>query len=106
MFSSGKIMTSFGGSKTVRKWRIFAKKFWRFEGRFGLVTSGIPLIAMCYFMMYVGVVVMDKQAEHRYMRVQSLTNRELSLKEEHDAMRELLLRADRLDDGSLKPVPK
>jgi hypothetical protein len=96
---------SFGGSKTVRKWKLFARKFWRFEGRFGLVTSGIPLIGMCYFMMYVGVVVMDKQAEHRYMRVQSLTNRELSLKEEHEAMREMLLKADKLDDGSLKPLP-
>ena len=73
---------------------LFCKKFWRFEGRFGLVTSGIPLIAMCYFMMYVGVVVMDKQAEHRYMRVQSLTSRELSIKEEHDAIRDMLNRAE------------
>lgn len=86
---------TFGGSRTVRQWKLFARKFWRFEGRFGLVTSGIPLIAMCYFMMYVGVVVMDKQAEHRYMRVQSLTARELSLKEEHETMREMLLKAER-----------
>jgi hypothetical protein len=48
-------------------------------------------------MMYVGVVVMDKQAEHRYMRVQSLTARELSLQEEHDAIREMLLKADSED---------
>lgn len=88
---------TFGGSRTVRQWKLFARKFWRFEGRFGLVTSGIPLIAMCYFMMYVGVVVMDKQAEHRYMRVQSLTARELSLKEEHDTMRAMLLKAERND---------
>lgn len=101
-------MTSFGGSHTVRKLKLWTRKFWRFEGRFGIVTSGIPLIAMCYFMMYVGVVVMDKQAEHRYMRVQSLTNRELSLKEEHDAIRDMLLKADRMDqdDLSLKPLPK
>jgi hypothetical protein len=88
---------AFGGSKRAREWKLFARKFWRFEGRFGLLTSGIPLIAMCYFMMYVGVVVMDKQAEHRYMRVQSLTTRELSLKEEHEAMREMLMRAEQSD---------
>jgi hypothetical protein len=101
-------MTAFGGSKSVRKFRLWTRKFWRFEGRFGLVTSGVPLIAMCYFMMYVGVVVMDKQAEHRYMRVQSLTSRELSLKEEHDAIREMLLKADQMDqeDQSLKPLPR
>ena len=99
-------MTAFGGSRRVREWKLFLRKFWRFEGRFGLVTSGIPLIGMCYFMMYVGVVVMDKQAEHRYMRVQSLTSRELSLREEHEAMRDLLLKADRLDDGTLKPIAK
>ena len=81
----------------MRRWRLWGRQFWRFEGRFGLVTSGIPLIAMCYFMMYVGVVVMDKQAEHRYMRVQSLTARELSLQEEHDAIRDMLLKADSED---------
>ena len=52
---------------------------------------------MCYFMMYVGVVVMDKQAEHRYLRVQSLTNRELSLREEYEAMQDLLRKADQMD---------
>lgn len=52
---------------------------------------------MCYFMMYVGVVVMDKQAEHRYMRVQSVTNRELNLQEEHEAISDLLRKADILD---------
>jgi hypothetical protein len=86
---------SFGGSKSVRKFKLWTRKFWRFEGRFGLVTSGIPLIAMCYFMLYVGVVVMDKQAEHRFMRVQSLTAREMSVKEEHDAIRDMLLKADK-----------
>ena len=50
---------------------------------------------MCYFMLYVGVVVMDKQAEHRFMRVQSLTAREMSVKEEHDAIRDMLLKADK-----------
>ena len=90
-------MTAFGGSKSVRRLRLWTRKFWRFEGRFGLVTSGVPLIAMCYFMMYVGVVVMDKQSEHRYMRVQSLTSRELSLKEEHEAIRDLLFKAEQMD---------
>jgi hypothetical protein len=93
---------TFGGSHTVRKWRLWARKFWRFEGRFGLVTSGIPLIGMCYFMLYVGVVVMDKQAEHRFMRVQSLTARELSIREEHDAIRDMLLKADREDAARAK----
>ena len=79
----------------MRKFKLWTRKFWRFEGRFGLVTSGIPLIAMCYFMLYVGVVVMDKQAEHRFMRVQSLTAREMSVKEEHDAIRDMLLKADK-----------
>ena len=61
---------------------------------------------MCYFMMYVGVVVMDKQAEHRYMRVQSLTTRELSLKEEHEAIREMLMRTEKADQLEYQPVPK
>jgi len=102
-------MTSFGGSKSLRNFRLWAKRFWRFEGRFGLVTSGIPLIGMCYFMMYVGTVVMDKQAEHRYMRVQSLTTRELSLKEEYDAIQDMLRKADEREKGGdfeIVPVPK
>ena len=102
-------MTSFGGSKSLRKFRIVARRFWRFEGRFGLVTSGIPLIGMCYFMMYVGTVVMDKQAEHRYLRVQSLTSRELSLQEEYDAIQDMLRKADQQendDDFEIVPVPK
>jgi hypothetical protein len=99
-------MSSFGGSKLVRRCKLWGRRFWRFEGRFGLVTSGIPLIAMCYFMMYVGVVVMDKQAEHRYMRVQSLTTRELSLKEEHEAIREMLMRTERAEELEYQPVPK
>lgn len=92
----------------MRNFRLWTKKFWRFEGRFGLVTSGIPLVAMCYFMMYVGVVVMDKQAEHRYLRVQSLTNREMSIREEYDAIQDMLRKADAMDEAEmeLKPVPK
>lgn len=63
---------------------------------------------MCYFMMYVGVVVMDKQAEHRYLRVQSLTNRELSISEEYDAINDMLRNAEAMDEAEmeLKPVPK
>ena len=63
---------------------------------------------MCYFMMYVGVVVMDKQAEHRYLRVQSLTNRELSIREEYDAINDMLRNAEAMDEAEmeLKPVPK
>ena len=81
----------------MRNLHLWKQRFWRHEGRFGLVTSGLPLFAMCYFMMYVGVVVMDKQAEHRYLRVQSLTNRELSLREEYEAMQDLLRKADQMD---------
>jgi chaperonin cofactor prefoldin len=63
-------------------------------------------MAACYFLMYVGVVVMDKQAEHRYMRVQSLSTREHSLKEEYDAIQAMLLKAEELDTGDNVPVPK
>ena len=98
-------MSAFGGTKWVRNARLWTRRFWRFEGRFGLVTSGIPLIAMCYFMMYVGVVVMDKQAEHRYLRVQSLTSRELSMKEEYDAIQDML-RKDVSPPTEMKPLPK
>jgi chaperonin cofactor prefoldin len=56
-------------------------------------------------MMYVGTVVMDKQAEHRYLRVQSLTSRELSLKEEYDAIQDMLRKADKMDFENV-PVPK
>ena len=99
--------SSFGGSKTLRSIRLWSRKFWRFEGRFGIVTSGIPLIGMCYFMMYVGTVVMDKQAEHRYMRVQSLTNREMSLQDEYDAIQAMLRKAEKnSDDWDTVPVPK
>ena len=60
-------------------------------------------------MMYVGTVVMDKQAEHRYLRVQSLTTRELSLQEEYEAIQDMLRKADQYDkDGEFEivPVPK
>ncbi len=97
--------SSFGGFRFVRRLKTWKRQFWRFEDRFGLVTSGIPLFAMCYFMMYVGVVVLDKQAEHRYLRVQSLTNRELSLKEEYDAMHALLAAADDQEPTSV-PLPR
>ena len=100
-------MSTFGGSKLVRRVRLWSRRFWRFEGRFGLVTSGIPLIGMCYFMMYVGTVVMDKQAEHRYLRVQSLTKREMSLQEEYDAIQDMLRKADKMDANFENvPVPK
>lgn len=59
---------------------------------------------MCYFMMYVGVVVMDKQAEHRFLRVQSLTQRELSIQEEREAIREMLSRPDPMYDA--QPIAK
>ena len=52
---------------------------------------------------------MDKQAEHRYMRVQSLTTRELSLKEEYDAIQDMLRKADEREKGGdfeIVPVPK
>ncbi len=90
----------------MREAKLWSRRFWRFEGRFGIVTSGIPLMAACYFLMYVGVVVMDKQAEHRYMRVQSLSTRELSLQEEYDAIQSMLLKADKMDAGENVPVPK
>jgi chaperonin cofactor prefoldin len=60
-------------------------------------------------MMYVGTVVMDKQAEHRYLRVQSLTNREMSLKDEYDAIQDMLRKADQQEkegDYDIVPVPK
>lgn len=99
-------MVAFGGSHFVRRAKLWSRRFWRFEGRFGLVTSGIPLMGACYFLMYVGVVVMDKQAEHRYMRVQSLSTRELSLQEEYEAIQSMLLKADDMDAGVNVPAPK
>jgi len=58
-------------------------------------------------MMYVGTVVMDKQAEHRYMRVQSLTNREMSLQDEYDAIQAMLRKAEKnSDEWDTVPVPK
>lgn len=99
-------MVAFGGSHYVRQAKLWTRRFWRFEGRFGLVTSGIPLMGACYFLMYVGVVVMDKQAEHRYMRVQSLSTRELSLQEEYDAIQSMLLKAEKMDMIDNVPGPK
>ena len=45
---------------------------------------------------------MDKQAEHRYLRVQSLTKRELDLREEYEAMNDLLRKADQMDREGVK----
>ncbi len=97
---------SLGGFKFIRNLRLWRNKFWRFEDRFGLVTSGVPLFFMCYFILYVGVVVMDKQAEHRFLRVQSLTNREMTLREEYDQNSKMLAAGNSSDSFENVPVNK
>ena len=74
------------------------------DERYGLFTVVAPLAAICYATVYVGCVAMDRQKELRWLRMQSITQRQLDLEDEQNTLRHMLSLTD--DSYDFVPPPK
>lgn len=66
-------------------------------------TAGAPLFVMCVALTAVSTVVLDQQMEMRHARLASITNREMTLQQEHDTLKKFLL--DTEDHYENKELP-
>ncbi|CAK9108315.1 Hypothetical protein SCF082_LOCUS50384 [Durusdinium trenchii] len=83
-------------------------RFWyrravRFDERSGLLTAGLPLLVTLFAAISVTTTILDRQFEMRDMRARSVSRREQSLEEEHQAMREFLKGTE--DEYEMKQIP-
>ncbi|XP_952142.1 uncharacterized protein TA13930 [Theileria annulata] len=62
----------------------------RFDKRSGFFTLGIPSLTVMLSIIITGTFLIDKQLELKYLREQSVTSREQTLKEEHEEMIKML----------------
>ncbi|BAM40305.1 conserved hypothetical protein [Theileria orientalis strain Shintoku] len=85
----------------------FYRKLKRFDKRSGFFTLGVPSLIVMMGIIVTGTFIVDKQLEVKYLREQSLSKRELTLKEEHEEMLKMLNKvvpSDKLDNSV--PIPK
>ena len=75
------------------------------DDRYGLFTVVIPLAVVCYTVVYVGCLAIDRQKELRWFRVQSVSKRELALEEERATLEAMLLRTEDEYDFQQPPPP-
>ncbi|CAD7949909.1 unnamed protein product [Amoebophrya sp. A120] len=107
-------MSYFGGTRL----RIFAREYQnrlhkvahkkyvrvcRDDARSGFYSIAGPYTSIILVLMYVGTMVGDKQKELREVRKQKVTQRELSLAQENDLMRQWLVETEK--DYANVPVP-
>ena len=94
----------FGGFRLKRGWlRRGVRKLVSLDDRYGLFTVVLPMGVVCYTVIYVGVLALDRQKELRWLRVQSVSKRELALQEERDMLEAMLLQTE--DDYEFKSPP-
>jgi hypothetical protein len=94
----------FGGIRLKRGWlRRGVRKLVSLDDRYGLFTVVLPLAVVCYTVIYVGVMALDRQKELRWLRVQSVSKRELALQEERELLEAVLLQTE--DDYEFKSPP-
>eukprot|EP01066_Platyproteum_vivax_P008454 Platyproteum_vivax@DN3549_c0_g1_i1.p1 len=79
----------------------------KYERRTSMISAGVPFVFIMVTCTTIGTIVMDRQAELRYLRTQSLGQREHTLEEEHERVMEFLKAADDYDhlDNSV-PIPR
>lgn len=85
----------------------FYRRLKRFDRRSGFFTLGVPSLVVMMSIIVTGTFLVDKQLEVKYLREQSVTKRELTLREEHEQMLRMLNKvvpADKLDNSV--PIPK
>ena len=94
----------FGGIRLKRGWlRRSVRYMMRLDDRYGAFTVVIPLAVVCYTVIYVGCLALDRQKELRWLRVQSVSKREFQLQEERDTLEAMLSQTE--DNYELKPTP-
>jgi len=94
----------FGGIRLKRGWLCRGvRKLANLDERYGLFTVVIPMAVVCYTVVYVGVLALDRQKELRWLRVQSVSKRELAMQEERALLEAMLLQTD--DEYEFKAPP-
>lgn len=76
----------------------------RFERQTGLLTAGLPLTVIMVATLGLTTVILDRQFEIRDMRQRSLSAREASLEQEHEALREFLKGTE--DEYEMVKIPE
>mmetsp|Transcript_74118 Transcript_74118/g.171924 ORF Transcript_74118/g.171924 Transcript_74118/m.171924 type:complete len:109 (+) Transcript_74118:36-362(+) len=85
------------------KVRFMWRRMLRFDEQTGMLTAGMPLAVTMVAMIAVSTVILDRQLELRDLRARSLSQREASLEEEHQAMREFLKGTE--DEYEMMTIP-
>mmetsp|Transcript_84480 Transcript_84480/g.176798 ORF Transcript_84480/g.176798 Transcript_84480/m.176798 type:complete len:109 (-) Transcript_84480:46-372(-) len=75
----------------------------RFDKRTGMLSAGIPLSITMIVTIAAATIMIDRQFELRDMRARTISKREASLEEEHEAMREFLKGTE--DEYEMKAIP-
>mmetsp|Transcript_44877 Transcript_44877/g.83882 ORF Transcript_44877/g.83882 Transcript_44877/m.83882 type:complete len:117 (-) Transcript_44877:76-426(-) len=75
----------------------------RFDERTGMLTAGLPLGVTLLATITVSTIILDRQLELRDLRQRTITQRELSLEQEHEALREFLKGTE--DEYEMKKIP-
>ena len=94
----------FGGLRLKRGWlKRGVRRLLNLDERYGAFTVVLPLAVVCYTVIYVGVLALDRQKELRWLRVQSISKRELAMQEERATLEAMLLKVE--DDYDYKTPP-
>mmetsp|Transcript_97597 Transcript_97597/g.119545 ORF Transcript_97597/g.119545 Transcript_97597/m.119545 type:complete len:109 (-) Transcript_97597:161-487(-) len=83
--------------------RYWYRRAVRFDERSGMLTAGLPLLVTLFAAITVTTIILDRQLEMRDMRARSISKREATLEEEHQAMREFLKGTE--DEYEMKKIP-
>jgi len=94
----------FRKAQNNRYLRYWWRRALRFDERTAMLSAGFPLAITMVASITVSTVIIDRQFELRYLRQQTLSQREASLEEEHAAMREFLKGTE--DEYEMKQVPE
>ena len=96
---------AFGGMRPLRpSWiRNYIRKFKEHDDRYGTFTVTAPLSLVTYAFIYVGCIAMDRQKELRWLRVQSISHRDLEMEEEREVLEDFLAKTE--EDYEMKQPP-
>merc|ERR1719436_2262449 len=93
----------FRRAQSHRLFRFYYRRVKRFDEQTGLLSAGLPLAVTMLATLTVSTVILDRQLELRDMRARSISAREASLEQEHQAMREFLKGTE--DEYEMKVIP-
>ena len=81
------------------KFNVFRQATWlenlflrakKYDYRTGMLTAGLPMFATITVLWGVSIVIMDQQLEMAHKRLQTVTQRELTLQQEHESLKKFL----------------